>query len=213
MPKNEQFQYFDSSLTTFNVLKTAPTTPDFDQNTDTVTYHGYFEIENKTGQTVENVSLILPYIWVSVRPGDDLSKVGPAGPVALDLEDGVWSATNFNGIEGLNLVVTARIVPQNHPYNTFTVEAGTIASSASLTDVLGPSSADERITRGLPSETLDSDDIIPAVNVHDLDPHERVAVDLVFHYEWTLDGQPVDYNALRTAGSAYTISTVENWPV
>jgi hypothetical protein len=34
----------------------------------------------------------------------------------------------------------------------------------------------------------------------------------VFTYYWTLNGMEADFNALRTAGAAYTLEAVD-WPV
>jgi hypothetical protein len=223
MPKSSQFQYFNSPHTTFNLLKDAPVRPDFDDDANTVTYHGYFEVENKTGQTADDVTVVLPYIWAVAPddgvPGDGQGSLGPAGPVALDFEnvdfeDGAWTVENFNGIEGLNLEVTAEIVPlDDHPYTTGSVAAGSIASNPSLTDDFGPSSADYPLNSKNPPETLDEDDRIPSVNLGDLEAHEDVPLDLVFTYQWTLNGLEADYNALRTAGAVYTLSSVDDWPV
>jgi hypothetical protein len=210
-----KFQYFNSPHTTFNLLKDAPESPIFDPDANTVTYHDYFEVENKTGQTEENVTVVLPYIWAVVPPNDNsLGNVDSAPDfVALDFEDGAWTAENFNGVTGLDLAVTAEIVPLDHPYTTGSVAAGSIASNPSLTDDFGPSSADYPVNSKFPPEMLDEDDQIPSVNLGDLEAHEEVALDLVFTYHWTLNGMETDYNALRTAGAGYTLSSVDDWPV
>jgi hypothetical protein len=208
MPKSSTFQYYNSPHTTFNLLKDAPVRPDFDDDANTVTYHGYFEVENKTGQTESDVTLVLPYVWAVAPPNGSL---GTPGPVALDFEDGAWTAEDFNGIEGLDLEVTAEIVPLDldHDYTTGSIAAGSIASNPSLTDDFGLSSADYPVNSKFPPETLDEDDLIPSVNLGELEAHEDVALDLVFTYHWTLNGSEVDYNALRTAGAAYTLEAVD----
>jgi hypothetical protein len=210
-----EFKYFNSPHTTFNLLKDAPEKPDFDDDANTVTYHGYFEVENKTGQTEENVTVVLPYSWAVVPPNNN--SLGNPDPVpdfvALDFEDGAWTAKNFNGVTGLDLVVTAEIVPLDHPYTTGSVAAGSIASNPSLTDDFGLSSADYPLNSKFPPEMLEKDDMIPSVNLGDLEAHEEVALDLVFTYHWTLNGMETDYNALRTAGAGYTLSSVDDWPV
>jgi hypothetical protein len=216
-----EFKYFNSPHTTFNLLKDAPEKPDFDDDANTVTYHGYFEVENKTGQTEENVTVVLPYIWAVAPPPPKDSPPGtPApldtpGPVALDFEDGAWTVENFNGIKDLDLEVTAEIVPLDHPYTNTTglIAAGSIASNPSLTDDFGLSSADYPLNSKFPPEMLEKDDMIPSVNLGDLEAHEEVALDLVFTYHWTLNGMETDYNALRTAGAGYTLSSVDDWPV
>ena len=94
-------------------------------------------------------------------------------------------------------------------YTTDSIAAGSIASNPSLTDDFGPSSADYPVNSKFPPETLDEDDLIPSVNLGQLEAHEDVALDLVFTYHWTLNGSEVDYNALRTAGAAYTLEAVD----
>src|SRR6187549_2407054 len=108
-----EFQYFNSPHTTFNVLKDNPGSPIFDNAANTATYEGYFEVENKTGQTEENVTVVLPYIWAVAPPPPEGSPPGtPAplgnpGPVALDFDsvEGDWNVKDFNGIKGLDLEV------------------------------------------------------------------------------------------------------------
>ena len=58
---------------------------------------------------------------------------------------------------------------------------------------------------------LEEDDHIPSVNLGDLEANEDVAIDLVFTYHWTLNGMEADFNALRTAGAAYTLSSVDDF--
>jgi hypothetical protein len=211
-----EFQYYNSPDTTFTVLDGG--SRDFDNKHNTVTYHNRFEVENLTEQAVDDVFAFLPYIW-AVAPDDGVNThdgkgtLGPAGPVALDFEDGAWTTEDFNGIEGLDLRVTAKIVPLNHLYTTSLIAAGGIASDASLTDDFGPSSADDPLnSKKLPPEMLDGDDLMPSVNLGTLEAFEDVTVDLVFTYNWTLDGKKVDYNALPTSGAVYTLDAVESSP-
>jgi hypothetical protein len=146
-------------------------------------------------------------------PNDGIGSLGTPGRVALDFEHNAWTAEDFNGIEGLDLKVTAKIVPLDHHYSTGKIAAGTIASDASLTDDFGPSSADYPINAPFPPfppETLDRDDRIPSVNLGRLEAHEDVNVDLVFTYKWTLDGKKADYDALRTSVGVYTLDPVED---
>jgi hypothetical protein len=221
---SEYFKYVDSPYTDFNVPD--KTQRDFDPVANTVTYQG-FEVENLTEDSVGDVYAALPFVWSLVTKEDsEDSLLGKPGYVALDFEvdakGGAWTAENFNRIDGLNLRVTAEIVPLDHHYTTGEIAAGNIFSDASLTDVFGPTSRDDPVNAKLPPETLDGDDKIPSVNLGTLEADEEVEVDLVFTYEWTLDGVKVeDYNALRTAGYVVTLDPVEPtagavddlWPV
>jgi|tagenome__1003787_1003787.scaffolds.fasta_scaffold20841047_1 hypothetical protein len=206
MPK---FKYFNSPDTTFDAFDNV-FDPIFDNKHNTVTYHDEYKAENLSDEAVDNVFVVLPYIWA--RAPDD-GSLGTPGRVALDFEHGAWTAEDFNGIEGLDLKVTAKIVPLNHPYSTGTIAAGSIASDASLTDDFGPSSADKPIEAPFPPfppETLDKNDRIPSVDLGELEAHEDVVVDLKFTYKWTLDGKAVDYNALRTSVGVYTLDDVKH---
>jgi hypothetical protein len=111
-------------------------------------------VENTTKQAVDNVFVALPYAWAVApddgTPGDGQGSLGPAGLVALDFKNGAWTAKDFNGIEDLDLMVTAKILPLDHSYTTGSVAAGSIASDASLTDDFGPSSADPPIKAPFP---------------------------------------------------------------
>jgi hypothetical protein len=154
-----EFQYFNSSLHTFSVL--ASDNRIYDDKASTVTYRDFYEVENKTGQTADDVVLVLPYVWAVVDPPtgvdpltglkaddqtlSDPDLVGPPGRLALDFENGAWTVEDFNGMTGLDLKVTAKIVPLDHSYTTGSIAAGSIASDPSLQHVLGPSSVDEKI--------------------------------------------------------------------
>ena len=104
--------------------------------------------------------MILPYIWAVAPPPPDgtlpgtPAPLGNPGPVALDFNsvEGDWNVKDFNGIKGLDLKVTAEIVPLDHPYTNTTdsVTAGSIASNPSLTDDFGPSSADYPLNASSP---------------------------------------------------------------
>jgi hypothetical protein len=204
--KKSEFKYYDSPLTTFKLID-EDLIPKFDDKHNTVTFHNEFEVENLTGKAVDNVTAVLPYIW-AVAPGD--GSLGPAGLVALDFEHNAWTTEDFNGIKGLDLKVTAKMVPLDHHYNTGKIAAGKIASDVTLTDDFGPSSTDDPVNAPFPPETLDKDDQIPSVNLGRLKAHEDVTLDLVFTYKWTLDGKKADYDALNTAGAINTLDPVEN---
>jgi hypothetical protein len=200
------FEYYNSPLTDFNVLGgSLGGSRIFDNDANTVTYQDYFEVENKTGHTEHGVVAVLPYAW-ALAPGD--GSLGPAGPVPLDFEGDAWTAENFNGIAGLNLEVTGEILPSDHLYTTGSVAAGSIASNPGLHDDFGPSSADYPLKSDLPPEVLEGDDLIPSVNLGDLEAKEDVTLSIKFTYHWTLNGEEVDYNALPTSGAVYTLSPV-----
>jgi hypothetical protein len=208
-----EFKYYDSPQTDINVIGTTDDRH-FDNKANTVTYNDFFEVENNTGHTVGGV-IALPYIW-AVVPKDSQSTLGNAGLVPLDLnKDGVWTAKNFNGKTGLDLQVTAEILPSDHDYTTGSVSAESIASNAGLDDDFGPSSADYPIKAPFPPEMLDATDLIPLVNLGELEAHEDVTFSLKFTYHWTQDKGKVSYDdALATAGAVHSLELVDDlWPV
>jgi hypothetical protein len=205
MSKSE-FKYFNSPDTTFVVLGDPTLHDTYDDKHNTITFHDAFVVRNLTDQTVDDVFATLPYVWAEA-PDD--GTLGDPGFVALDFENGAWRAEDFNGIEGLDLKVTAEIKPLDESYTTGKIAAGSIASNEDLTDALGPSSTDEFPNSPFPPETLDGDDRIPSVNLGELNAFEEVPLDLVFTYKWTLDGKKADFDALFTAGAVFTLDDVE----
>jgi hypothetical protein len=93
--------------------------------------------------------------------------------------------------------VTLNIVtPNNGP--TSRVRAGSVASNASLTNIL----VLNRSFNGVP-ETLSPNDAVPLAESSFL-PHETKSVDLAFTYHWG-DGRS---GALKTTAIVYTLAPV-----
>src|SRR4051794_40136727 len=120
-------EWVNTPLTTFSALGGTITADAVAGSPDQIqTFHGFFEVENKTGQVQHDVGLILPDVWV--HPVDN-----PLIALDYDSAQHGWTAQNFNGT-GFNLLVTADITAHGHPITEGFLNAATVADGSNLKD-------------------------------------------------------------------------------